>query len=71
VKKLKCKNCGKDIAEDEVLPFTGTAAVHGDASIKSFLAEGIIWQVDDSEDETYRCPHCGEMTPITTGEKDE
>jgi ribosomal protein S26 len=62
---MKCKNCGKDIPEDMVLPFTGTATVHGDASIESFRAVGIVWQVDDSENEEVKCPFCGELTPVS------
>jgi hypothetical protein len=61
---MKCKSCGKEIPEDQVLEFTGTGAVYGTASLESFRTVGIEWSVSDSEDETVKCPHCGEVTPV-------
>jgi hypothetical protein len=61
---MKCKICGKEIPEDQVLEFTGTGAVYGSASLESFRAVGISWLVSDSEDEQVKCPSCGELTDV-------
>jgi len=61
----KCPECGKTINENEILAFLGTATVHGDTSIAKFREEGIVWAVNDSEDEAVICPHCHEPIPLS------